>query len=181
MPASVVNNLGMPGTLSCSEEKVLRGSMCDFGFPDLRAEFLLFASFTGLRSGTILKIGFRNIAGELGVVLNREFEMIVGVRFCLLQVPCAVERVQRVGRHELVCVVPPTSLAVQTPEWLVCGGALCGIAQFGMFLCLLSLCAFQYPPCDSGVPLSLVLNFRENFDTMCPVWMSGSGWTRRRV
>ena len=50
---------------------------------------------------------FRNVVGELEVVLNREFQMIVGVRFSIrgrrvvfstghLQVPFAVDGLQRV-------------------------------------------------------------------------------------
>ena len=63
--------------------------------------------------------------GELAVVLNREFQVVVGVRFCIkgrrvvfttghLQVPCAVVR-----RSVL--------------EGCASVGALSGIAQFGLF------------------------------------------------
>ena len=62
MPAKVVNNLGMPGTLSvqpfvrgqifvharCFDVKVLHGSVCDFDFPVLRAEVLFFATTPGV-------------------------------------------------------------------------------------------------------------------------------------
>ena len=40
-------------------------------------------NFGHARSGTILKIEFRNVVGELVVVLNREFQVPVGVRFCI--------------------------------------------------------------------------------------------------
>ena len=76
---------------SCFEEKVLHA----------------FASSTRLRSGTILKIEFRNVVGELVLVLNLEFQAFVGVLSCIegrrvvfatghLQAPCAVERLTRV-------------------------------------------------------------------------------------
>ena len=47
------------------------------------AHVIAFASPTGLRSGTILKIKFRNVVGELVVFLNREFQVFAGVRFCI--------------------------------------------------------------------------------------------------
>ena len=62
----------------------------------------MFASRTGLTSGTILKIEFRNVVGELEVVLNREFQVFVGVPLSsqrVLQVLCAAERLQRVVAH----------------------------------------------------------------------------------
>ena len=43
----------------------------------------LYAGLTGLRSGIILKIEFRNVVGGLVVVPNREFQVFVGVRFCI--------------------------------------------------------------------------------------------------
>ena len=41
------------------------------------------AGLTGLRTGIILKIEFRNVVGGLVVVPNREFQVFVGVRFCI--------------------------------------------------------------------------------------------------
>ena len=57
----------------------------------------------GVKSGTILKIGFRNVVVILIIVLNCEPHVFTGVRRCIknkdvvvtaghLQVPCAVER-----------------------------------------------------------------------------------------
>ena len=91
---------------------------------------MAFASPTGLRSGTRLNIEFRNVVGELVVVLNCEFQVFVGVRFCVggrrvvfttghLQIPCAVERL-------IGYVVEGIALL-----GMFC--ALNGIAQFGMF------------------------------------------------
>ena len=76
---------------------------------DPGARVTAFASPKGLKSGTILKIKFRNVVGELVATLNREF---TGARFCTKgrrvvftaghpRVPCAVERLKRVGVHFL--------------------------------------------------------------------------------
>ena len=44
-----------------------------------------------------------------------------------------------------LCGDAPISLAVHTPERLVCGGALCGIAQFGDVLFLLFPLHLRFP------------------------------------
>ena len=56
-----------------------------------------------VKSGTVLKIGFRNVVVRLIIVLNCQPHVFTGVRRCIknkhvvvtaghLQVPCAVER-----------------------------------------------------------------------------------------
>ena len=50
---------------------------------DPGARVMTYASSTGLRSGTVLKIKLMNVVGELVVVLNREFQVFTSVRFCI--------------------------------------------------------------------------------------------------
>ena len=107
-----------PRSLGSSKGLGLRCRFCKVDFV-LSREFVVFAG------GTILKFEFMNIVDELAVIRNREFQVVVGVRFCgkgkrfafttgHLQVPCAVVRV----RFVLTCWCgdAPTGLAVQTPE-----------------------------------------------------------------